>query len=131
MWTKLAHIVIKFRLLLIIAVGLVTLFMADQLKHLQLSYDFAKVVPAKDPDMLYFKKFTETFGDDGNLIVVGVADSAVYEPLNFKRFKFMSDYIQNIPGVTGLVSLTNLHRLEKDTETKTFNRVPIFPYYPK
>ena len=130
MWTKLAHIVIKFRLLLIIAVGLVTIYMADQLKHLQLSYDFAKVVPAKDPDMLYFKKFTETFGEDGNLIVVGVADSAVYEPLNFKRFKFMSDYIQNIPGVIGLVSLTNLHRLEKDTENKTFQRVPIFPTIP-
>ena len=130
MWTKLAHIVIKFRLLLIIAVGLVTIFMADQLKHLELSYDFAKVVPAKDPDMQYFKKFIETFGEDGNVMVVGVADSAVYEPLNFKRFKFMSDYIQNIPGVTGLVSLTNLHRLEKNTENKTFRAVPIFPTIP-
>ena len=130
MWTKLAHIVIKFRLLLIIAVGLVTIFMADQLKYLELSYDFAKVVPAKDPDMLYFKQFTETFGEDGNLIVVGVADSAVYEPLNFKRFKFMSDYIQNIPGVMGLVSLTNLNRLEKDTENKTFRTAPIFPTIP-
>jgi len=64
MWTKLAHIVIKFRLILIIGVGLVTIFMADQLQHLELSYDFAKVVPANDSDLLYFKKFTETFGED-------------------------------------------------------------------
>ncbi len=130
MWTKLAHIVIKFRLILIIAVGLVTLFMADQLQHLELSYDFAKVVPADHPEMLYFKKFRETFGEDGNVMVVGVADSAVYEPLNFKRFKFMSDYIENIPGVIGIVSLTNLNRLEKDVEQKTFNAVPIFPTIP-
>ena len=130
MWTKLAHIVIKFRLILIIAVGLVTLFMADQLKHLELSYDFAKVVPSKNPEMLYFKNFTETFGEDGNIMVVGVADSAVYEPLNFKRFKFMSDYIENIPGVTGLISVTNLNRLEKDVENKAFYTVPIFTTIP-
>lgn len=130
MWTKLAHIVIKFRLILIIAVGLVTLFMADQLRHLELSYDFAKVVPSKNPEMLYFKNFTETFGEDGNIMVVGVADSAVYEPLNFKRFKFMSDYIENIPGVTGLISVTNLNRLEKDIENKTFHTVPIFTTIP-
>lgn len=130
MWTKLAHIVIKFRLILIIGVGLVTIFMADQLQHLELSYDFAKVVPANDSDLLYFKKFTETFGEDGNLMVVGVMDSTVYEPLNFKRFKFMSDYIENIPGVIGLVSLTNLNRLEKDEVNKTFTTVPIFTNIP-
>jgi predicted RND superfamily exporter protein len=117
-------------LLLIVLVALITVFMASQLKHLELSYDFAKVVPAKDPDMLYFTDFVETFGEDGNLVVVGVKDSAVYDPLNFKRFKFMSDYIQNIPGVTGLVSLTNLNRLEKDAANKTFHQVPIFPTIP-
>lgn len=130
MWTKLAHIVLKFRLILIIAVGLVTIFMASQLQHLELSYDFAKVVPANDPDLLYFNNFKETFGEDGNLMVIGVADSAVYEPLNFKRFKFMSDYIENIPGVIGMVSLTNISRLEKDVEKKTFTQVPIFPTIP-
>ena len=109
---------------------MVTIFMADQLQHLELSYDFAKVVPANDSDLLYFKKFTETFGEDGNLMVVGVMDSTVYEPLNFKRFKFMSDYIENIPGVTGLVSLTNLNRLEKDVVNKTFTAVPIFTNIP-
>ena len=42
----------------------------------------------------------------------------------------MSDYIENIPGVTALVSLTNLYRFEKDTENKTFTSVPIFPTIP-
>lgn len=116
--------------MLIIIVGLVTVFMASQLKYLELSYDFAKVVPAKDPEMLYFKNFTETFGEDGNLMVVGVKDSAVFEPLNFKRYKFMSDYIMNIPGVTGVVSLTNLSWLERDSQNKTFNSIPIFPTIP-
>ena len=130
MWTKLAHIVIKFRLFLIIGVGIITLFMAYQMQHTELSYDFAKVVPEKDPDMQYFEQFKKTFGEDGNLMVIGVADSAVYQPLNFKRFKFLSDYVENIPGVTGLISIPNIHRLEKDTETKSFKAVPIFPMIP-
>ncbi|GJM27482.1 MAG: transporter [Cyclobacteriaceae bacterium] len=104
--------------------------MANQLRQLELSYDFAKVVPSNDPDLLYFQNFTKTFGEDGNMMVIGVADSAVYEPLNFRRFKFMSDYIQNIPGVTHVVSLTNMNRLEKDTEQKTFHAVPIFQTIP-
>jgi len=130
MWTKLAHVVIKFRLLLILSVAAVTIFMANQLKHLELSYDFAKVVPAKDPDMLYFQQFTETFGQDGNLMVVGVEDSSVYKLLNFRRFKFMSDYIENIPGVTSVVSLPNLKYLQKDTENRTFKAVPVFETIP-
>lgn len=115
---------------LIIGVGLITIFMAYQVQFTELSYDFAKVVPAKDPDMQYFEKFKETFGEDGNLMVIGVADSSVYQTLSFKRFKFMSDYIENIPGVIAVVSLPNLQLLQKDTETKSFTSVPIFPSIP-
>ncbi len=130
MWTKLAHIVIKFRLFLIIGVGLITVFMAHQMQKTELSYDFAKVVPEKDPDMQYFEQFKQTFGEDGNLVVIGVADSAVYQSINFKRFKFLSDYVENIPGVTGLISVPNIHRLQKNTESKSFEAEPIFPVIP-
>ena len=130
MWTKLAHIVIKFRLFLIIGVGLITVFMAHQMQKTELSYDFAKVVPEKDPDMQYFEYFKQTFGEDGNLVVIGVADSAVYQSINFKRFKFLSDYVENIPGVTGLISVPNIHRLQKNTESKSFKAEPVFPVIP-
>ena len=100
--------------------------MANQLQYTELSYDFAKVVPENDPEMVYFDQFKQTFGEDGNLMVIGVADSAVYQPLNFKRYKFLSDYVENIPGVTGIISLPNLQRLEKNTETKSFDTQPIF-----
>ncbi len=109
---------------------MITLFMGYQMQYAELSYDFAKVVPAQDPDMQYFEQFKETFGKDGNLMVIGVADSAVYRPLNFKRFKFLSDYIENIPGVTGIISLPNLQRLQKDTVNRNFITVPIFPVIP-
>ncbi|MGI9543988.1 MAG: efflux RND transporter permease subunit, partial [Cyclobacteriaceae bacterium] len=130
MWTKLAHIIIKFRLFLIILVGLVTIFMADQARKVELSYDLAKVVPSQDPDMLYFQQFKETFGEDGNILVIGVQDSSVYESLNFRRFKYMSDYIENIPGVTQVVALPNLQKPVKDTKEKKFTSEPLFQFIP-
>ncbi|MBS0000766.1 MAG: hypothetical protein KFF73_17420, partial [Cyclobacteriaceae bacterium] len=83
MWIKLAHIVLKFRLSLIIFLGIVTAFMAYQAKDLEMSYEFAQAVPMNDPDMVQFMQFKKQFGEDANILAIGMLDSAVYTPQNF------------------------------------------------
>lgn len=130
MWTKLAHFILKFRYLLIGAVALVTVFMAYQIRYLEMSYDFAKVVPATDPDMVYFQEFKRTFGEDGNLLVIGTKDSAIYQHENFRKFKYLNDEVKRLQGVNNVLSLPGLQRMVKDTENRKFVTEPIFAEIP-
>ncbi|CAN5241569.1 MMPL family transporter [soil metagenome] len=130
MWTKIAHLILKNRLLLIVIIGIITTFMAMQIKHLELSYDFAKVVPSHEPEMVYFEQFKQVFGEDGNLLVIGTKDSALYTPLNFARFKYLNDELSRLQGINNVLSLPLLQRLKKDTQNKKFEMEPVFEELP-
>ena len=130
MWTKLAHIVLKFRLFLIIILGIVTVFMAYQAKDLEMSYQFAQTVPANDPDMIQFTEFKKQFGEDGNILAIGMMDSAIYTPRNFYRLSLLCDEIDRITGVEEVLGLPRIKRIEKDTENKKFYIGNIFSSIP-
>lgn len=130
MWTKLSHIVLKYRLLLIIIIALITVFMGYRGKNVKFSYDLANIVPSTDPEMKFFNKFKESFGEDGNILAIGLNDSAVYKPDNFRKFKFLSEEIQKIKGVTRVLSIPLFQMLEKNTREKRFVFKPIFSEIP-
>jgi len=129
MWTQLSHFIIKYRLVLVIILGVITAFMAYKAKDIEWSYDFAKVVPADDPEMIYFEKFRKMFGEDGNLVAIGVKDSSVYRTTNFNRFRMLSEEIAKLNGVNQVLSLPLMMRLEKDVQNKVFKLRSIFPGY--
>jgi predicted RND superfamily exporter protein len=74
MWSKLALFVIKNRRLLLGLLAVITVFMAWEARKVEMTYDFAQVVSADDPDMIYFQRFKKTFGEDGNVLVLGMQD---------------------------------------------------------
>ena len=76
MWEHLAYFIIRFRLSLIAVLAVITVFMAWKAKDVEMTYDFAQVVSPKDPDMVYFQQFKQTFGEDGNVLVLGLQDSS-------------------------------------------------------
>ncbi|MDQ3537099.1 MAG: MMPL family transporter [Bacteroidota bacterium] len=126
MWTKIAHVILKNRFLLILIIGIITVFMALQINKLEMSYDFAKVVPSHDPEMMFFEEFKGIFGEDGNIMVLGTLDSSLFEPQNFSRFKYLNDEIARLHGINNVLSLPLLQRLEKDIVNKKFVLHPVF-----
>ena len=91
MWSKLSHIIIKYRLFLLIFLGIVTVFMAHNARQVKWSYDLANVVPEDDPEMISFQEFKHLFGEDANIIAIGVLDSAIYDVENFRKFGYLSN----------------------------------------
>lgn len=130
MFDFLAHFILRYRLYLLIAIGLVTVFFAAQIPQLQLSYDFSQAVPANDPDLLFLKNFKQEFGEDGNVLVIGVQDSALYTPVNFRRYLYLSQEMQKVNGVQAVLSLPLLPRLERNDSLRSFQPVPIFTDIP-
>ncbi len=130
MWTKLAHVVLKYRLLMILLVAGFTAFMGYQAQKIELAYNFSQVVPEKDPDMQAFREFRRTYGEDGNVLAIGLRDSAVYTPENFRRLRYLANALRQVRGVQQVVALPDLMRLERDSDARRFRFVPHFAVLP-
>ncbi|UXP33158.1 MMPL family transporter [Reichenbachiella agarivorans] len=130
MWNLLSSLIIKFRLYLIILLLGITAFMGYKGQYVKWSFVLANVVPDHDPDMIDFKAFKESFGEDGNILALGILDSAIYKTDNFRKLGYMSDELMNINGVNDVLSLPSLKKLVKDQEAKQFKLEPVFDKIP-
>ncbi|MDO1448515.1 MMPL family transporter [Rhodocytophaga aerolata] len=131
MWTRLAHIILKYRLTLILIIGVLTICMGLLGRKAEMSYDFAAVVPKEDPDFIYFQQFKKQFGEDSNILAIGMQDSQVYALRNFIELKTLSDQIAGQTGIVTVLSLPRLQYLAKDTATRKLIPRPLFSPLPQ
>jgi uncharacterized protein len=127
MWSKVADFIIRFRMLLIGVIGIITVVMGFYASKVEMSYDFARTVPPEDPDMIFFTKFKQQFGEDGNMMAVGVKDSSIYKLDGFNKLRELSLKLKGIEGINEVLSLPLLRIIQKDTVEKKFYLAPLFP----
>ena len=130
MWGHIALFIIKFRRILLILIGVATLGMAYVARNVEMTYDFAQVVSPEDPDMVYFQQFKKTFGEDGNILAIGMQDSSVYKLKNFGLYDQLANDLVKVPGVSGVLGLPKLIQIEKDTVNNRFVTAPVFKRVP-
>lgn len=126
MWNRIAEWIIRYRMPLSLVIGLITIVMGLYASKVEMSYEFARTVPPNDPDMIYHEQFKAQFGEDANLIAVGLKDSAVYKLDNFLALRELSEGIKKISGVTQVLSLPMLKMISKDTAKATFYLSDVF-----
>lgn len=127
MWNKIAGLIIQWRLYLMLLIAIVTVYMGYQASKVQMSYDFARTVPPNDPDMIILDRFRAQFGEDANIIAVGLQDRSVYELQNFNAFDRLTDDIRGINGVNDVISLPVIKMILKDTVESKFYLKDVFP----
>jgi len=108
-------------------IGVITIVMGYFATKVEMSYEFTRTVPLDDPDMVFFTNFKKQFGEDGNMMAIGVKDSALYQLNNFNKFKELSTKIKGIAGVNEVLSLPFLRVIRKDTAQRKFYLTPLFP----
>lgn len=114
MWKILGSFAIRNRLWLLIGIGIVTLFFGFFATRVQLTYDFAKVVPHNDTDFVDYVKFKQMFGEDGNILVIGIQSDKIFEKYYFNAWYDLCNQIEQVEGVEKVVSLTKLYNLYKN-----------------
>jgi len=131
MWSKLPHIVLKYRLILIIAIFLFTAFMGYQARNVKMAFNFNTAVPSTDESYRYFQNFKEKFGEDGNILVVGAKDSALFHLENFNKYKALSETIAGIEGISNVISLPALQKIVKNQDNRSFDLEPLMTQSPQ
>lgn len=127
MWTRIARFILKNRILLLTVVGLITAFMAYKAQFIEMSYEYAPLLPDKDPASQEYKEFRDTFGEEGNIIVVGIQDENFFTLEKFNNWTTLCSELQEIDGVENLLSVSNTYTLQKNKKEKKFEVKSIFP----
>ena len=112
-------------------IAALTAWMGYHARQVELGYDFAKFVPNDDPDMVYFKAFKSEFGEDANLIALGLNDKNIYTPQNLQKLKYLTDELSKLEGVREVLSLTKAQNIVRNDERERFEIQPLFQHVPK
>ncbi|MFY7920670.1 MAG: efflux RND transporter permease subunit [Chryseotalea sp.] len=126
MWSRIAHFIIKRKLILIITLLAITAFFGYHAQFAEMSYDFRGTVPANDPEQVYFQNFRKQFGEDGNIVAVGLQDSSIFQYKNFEKLREFCVAVKWIDGVNEVISLPQIKKLEKDTVNTKFVLKDVF-----
>ncbi len=131
MWNKIAELIIRNRLFWIGLIIVSTIYMGYQASRIQLSYEFARILPANDPIEQEYQRFRKLFGEDGSLMVIGYQSSDMYKLDNFNDWYDLSQAIKKHEGIKNVISLTNLIDLKVNETTKRFDVKPLLTQKPK
>ena len=127
MWTGIARIILKNRIPILIILFLLTVFMGYNARHIQMSYQYAPLLPKDDPAYQEYESFINNFGNEGNLLVIGVKDKNFFSVSHFNNWNHFSDELKNIHGVKSVFSATQAYSLIKNKREKKFEIHHIFP----
>ncbi|HSD06569.1 efflux RND transporter permease subunit [Flavobacterium sp.] len=124
-WETIARIVLKNRITILGVILAMTIFMAFQWKNLAMTYTEANLLPKKHIVNQQYQDFLDKFGEEGNLIVIGIKDNTFFTPKAFAAWNELMTGLKNSKEVEFVISLNDLKTLEKDTVAQKFKMVPL------
>jgi uncharacterized protein len=131
MWTILVRLILRNRLGFIIAITLLTGFMAYNALNVQLSYELARMLPASDSSAVEYEAFKQRFGEDGNVFAVGVENKDIFKIEKFNALYDLCSDIKKLDGIEEVVSITRLATIVKNDSTKKFDFKRVVSTRPK
>lgn len=131
MWSKISKIILKNRILWLAVVALFTAFMGYMATKTEMRYKFGGLLPATDEAAIDHANFKEQYGQDGNVLVVGMATDSMYVLENFHAWAQLGKDIDAIEGIDSVFSLANMYRFKLDREEKIFRPAPIYDSLPQ
>jgi hypothetical protein len=126
MWGRIAAFVLKFRLGLLLLLSVIFIYAVFQASKVELSYEYTRAIPTDNPKYQAYQQFLKMFGDDGNLLVIGVQTENLFNKDIFNNYLQLSKDLKQIKGVEQVLSIPEAIILEKDTNTEKLIPYPIF-----
>lgn len=130
MWEFIVRIILRNRISILIVIALLTIGMAWQATKVTLSYEMAQMLPASDTTFIEYNHFREVFGEDGNVLFIGLEDESIFDLTYFNKWYQLTETLKGVEGVTGVVNLTNLPQLLRDDQKREFVFRPLFTGMP-
>ena len=130
MWESTGRFVLKYRGALLLLLAAATAFMAWQASKVELSYEFSRAIPLDNPKYLEYQSFKKKFGEDGNLLVVGVQTDKLFTEPVFNSYRELNLHLRQIKNVEDVLSVPGAVNLVKRDSAEKLQAVAVFPAGP-
>jgi predicted RND superfamily exporter protein len=101
--------------------------MAWHASKVELSYEFARAIPTSNPKYKEYQDFRKKFGEEGNLLVIGIQTDQLFNEKMFNEYSTLLNILRKVRGVEDIISVPTAINLVKDSATEKLRAVPIFP----
>ena len=119
-WEKFARLILRNRILLLILVLVNTIFLSTQWKNIRFSYSEANLMPKDHPFNIAYDNFVDVFGEEGNLLIIAVNDSLLFDKSNFNAWIKLSDSFKSKKEVNNVIHVGNFPIISKNKLKKEF-----------
>ena len=109
---KFAEWVIKYRVGIIVGTVIITVFMAFQLKNLEINSDILEYLPQSDPHVIQFNEVGDKFGGN-SLAMVALETDDVFSFNTVNRINIITQKFKEIPEISYVTSLTDVVDIKK------------------
>jgi hypothetical protein len=130
MWKALGTAILRYRFLLLGVLLLATGFMAWQASKVKLSYEFSKAVPTDNPKYVAYQEFKKKFGEDGNMLVIGLQTDNIFAQQVFNDYAALHKQLRKAEGVEDVISLPSSMNLKRQEATEQLQAIPVFKQGP-
>ena len=127
MWGRIAAFILKNRLVLLLLMGAIVLFSAFQASKVELSYEYTRAIPTDNAKYQAYQKFLKKFGDDGNLLVIGVQTDSLFSKEVFNSYLQLSRELKKVKGVDQVFGIPDAVMLNKNLMTEKLEARAVFP----
>ena len=123
-WDVVARLILRNKVIILLGIIIATLFFSTQWQNMRFTYTEANLLPDDHEVNLKYNDFLEIFGEEGNLIVLGVKDSTLFTIEKLNAWNNLSDEFKVFTEVETVISIKDLQKLVKDNKNEKFALEP-------
>ena len=119
-WEKISQIILNNRILIILLLVSITYFFTTHWDKIRFTYTEANLLPETHKENIKYKKFTDKFGEEGNLVVISVKDSTLFTVENLNAWNKLSNSFREEKEVSTVIAFGDLQELKANGSSKEF-----------
>lgn len=125
-WTIVARGILRGKYVILAILIAITYFLALQIKNVKFSNSEANLLPSDHLANIEYNKFLKIFGEEGNLIILAVKDTTIFEPKKFNNWNKLMQQLSQFDEVEAAKSIGDIKVIVKDTKDKKFITKDLF-----
>jgi len=123
-WEAVARLILRNKIIILIGIVLITLLFSTQWKNMRFTFTEANLLPNDHEVNLTYNKFLDIFGEEGNLVVLGVKNSSLFTVEKLNAWNRLSESFKQYDEVETVLSIQDLQKLVKNTDQQKFDLQP-------
>ncbi len=123
-WDIIARLILRNKIGILLAIIITTVILSFQWKNMRFTYTEANLLPDDHEANIVYNNFLKRFGEEGNLIVLGIKDSTLFTVDKLNAWNDLSDSFKKYKEVETVLSIKDLQKLVKNTTLQRFDLEP-------